>query len=234
MVDFRVKVAPERTPPSPTTGPVSAFLDHHFRHFNAASLIDAARAYGVHLDRGGAMMMTLASAMSTAEIGLSLAAMIRHGKVHAICCTGANLEEDVFNLVAHDAYVRVPHYRDLTPKDEQALLRGLRGIGYISDMIFDKELDYYALLGREHDPALTSNSLIMQLRWCLRGVGICILPEFVAAHHPELTMILPDDIRLTRSFYLVRNQDDARVARINRMAEVVVDWMRAALADRDA
>ena len=61
-----------------------------------------------------------------------------------------------------------------------ARLRGVRGIGYISDMIFDKELDYYALLGRETDPALTSNSLIMQLRWCLRGVGICILPEFVA------------------------------------------------------
>jgi DNA-binding transcriptional LysR family regulator len=113
-------------------------------------------------------------------------------------------------------------------------LRDLRGIGYISDMIFDKELDYYALLGRETEPSLTSNSLIMQLRWCLRGVGICILPEFVAREHPELRVILPDDIRLTRAFYLVRHQDDARVARINRMAEVVVDWMRTALAERAA
>jgi DNA-binding transcriptional LysR family regulator len=110
-------------------------------------------------------------------------------------------------------------------------LRELRGIGYISDMIFDKELDYYALLGRETEPSLTSNSLIMQLRWCLRGVGICILPEFVARAHPELSVILPDDVRLTRAFYLVRHQDDARVARINRMAEVVVDWMRTALAE---
>ena len=78
--------------------------------------------YSAHIDQGGAMMMTLAGAMSTAELGLSLAAMIRAGKVHAICCTGANLEEDLFNLVAHDFYVRVPDYRDLTPADEQALL----------------------------------------------------------------------------------------------------------------
>jgi len=113
-------------------------------------------------------------------------------------------------------------------------LRGTRGIGYISDMIFDKELDYYSLLGREAEPALTSNSLILQLRWCLRGVGLCILPYFVAREHPELLMVLPDDIRLERSFYLVRHQDDARVARINRMAEVVVDWMRLALAEGGA
>jgi hypothetical protein len=68
------------------------------------------------------MMVTLAGAMSTAELGLSLAEMIRRDKVHAITCTGANLEEDVFNLVAHDHYVRIPHYRDLTPADEEALL----------------------------------------------------------------------------------------------------------------
>lgn len=68
------------------------------------------------------MMVTLAGAMSTAELGLSLAEMIRRGKIDAICCTGANLEEDIFNLVAHDSYVRVPHYRDLTPADEAGLL----------------------------------------------------------------------------------------------------------------
>lgn len=108
-------------------------------------------------------------------------------------------------------------------------LRGLRGIGYISDMIFDKELDYYALLGRETEPALTSNSLIMQLHWCLNGAGICILPDFVAREHAELALVLPQEIRLSRSFYLVRHQDDARVARINRMADIVVERMRAAL-----
>lgn len=108
-------------------------------------------------------------------------------------------------------------------------LEKMRGIGYISDMIFDRDLDYYALLSRGGEPALTSNSLIMQLRWCLNGAGFCILPEFVAREHDQLKLILPDDLRLTRSFYLVRHQDDARVARINRMADVIVEWMRAAL-----
>jgi len=103
-------------------GPITAFLNQHFRHFNAATLVDAARAYAAHVEGGGAMFVTLAGAMSTAELGLSLAEMIRQEKVHAICCTGANLEEDVFNLVAHDSYVRVPNYRELTPADEQALL----------------------------------------------------------------------------------------------------------------
>jgi deoxyhypusine synthase len=102
--------------------PVTQFLKHHFRHFNAAALVDAAEAYRRHLDQGGKMFMTVAGAMSTAELGLSLAEMIRQDKVHAITCTGANLEEDVFNLVAHEHYVRVPHYRDLTPADEKKLL----------------------------------------------------------------------------------------------------------------
>jgi deoxyhypusine synthase len=103
-------------------GPISRFIQHHFRHFNAASLVDAANGYVAHLDRGGRMMITLGGAMSTAELGLSLAEMIRRDKVHLITCTGANLEEDVFNLVAHDYYERVPHYRHLSPEDEQDLL----------------------------------------------------------------------------------------------------------------
>jgi len=127
-------------------------------------------------------------------------------------------------------YARADIVAPLGPIRTIADLAGIRGIGYISDMIFDQQLDYYALLGREDDPALTSNSLIMQLRWCLRGAGICMLPEFVAREHPELTALLPEEVRLTRAFYLVRHQDDARVARINRMAEVIVEHMRAALA----
>jgi len=103
-------------------GPVSAFIRRHFLHFNAAALVDAADDYSRHIDNGGKMLMTIAGAMSTAEIGKSLAEMIRQEKVHAISCTGANLEEDVFNLVAHDHYVRVPNYRDLTPQQEKELL----------------------------------------------------------------------------------------------------------------
>lgn len=103
-------------------GPISKFIDHHYRHFNSATLKDAAIGYQNHLSSGGQMMVTLAGAMSTAELGLSLAEMIRAGKVHAISCTGANLEEDVYNLVAHDHYERVPNWRDLTPAQEQSLL----------------------------------------------------------------------------------------------------------------
>jgi deoxyhypusine synthase len=103
-------------------GPISRFITHHYRHFNAAALVDAAKGYKAHLDANGKMMVCLAGAMSTAELGLSLAEMIRQDKVHLISCTGANLEEDVFNLVAHDYYERVPHYRQLSAQDEQALL----------------------------------------------------------------------------------------------------------------
>lgn len=103
-------------------GPVSDFIKHHFRHFNSSALVDAADAYKRHVEAGNSMLITLAGAMSTAELGLSLAELIRREKVHAICCTGANLEEDLFNLVAHDHYVRIPHYRHLTPEQEEALL----------------------------------------------------------------------------------------------------------------
>jgi deoxyhypusine synthase len=101
---------------------ITEFIKHHYRHFNAAALVDAAQGYVDHLAKGGKMFVTIAGAMSTAELGLSLAEMIRQDKIHGICCTGANLEEDVFNLVAHDFYERVPRYRDLTPADEQKLL----------------------------------------------------------------------------------------------------------------
>jgi deoxyhypusine synthase len=103
--------------------PITDFIKHHYRHFNAAALVDAAEAYNKLLAEGGKMFVTIAGAMSTAELGLSLAEMIRQDKIHGICCTGANLEEDVFNLVAHNFYERVPHYRDLTPADEAALLK---------------------------------------------------------------------------------------------------------------
>jgi len=120
-----------------TDGPISRFLRHNYRHFNAATVIDAADGYKHHLDTGGAMLVTLAGAMSTAELGLSLAEMIRRDKIHAISCTGANLEEDLFNLVAHDFYERVPHYRDLTPEDEAALLA--RHMNRVTDTCIPEE-----------------------------------------------------------------------------------------------
>lgn len=113
-------------------GPVGRYLRRHYRHFNAASLLDATDAYARHLDGGGAMMVTLAGAMSTAELGASLAEMIRRDKVHAISTTGANLEEDVFLLLARSHYERLPDYRDLTPADEAALLA--RGRNRVTDV----------------------------------------------------------------------------------------------------
>lgn len=120
-----------------TPGPISQFISHHYRHFNSAALVDAARGYRAHLDGGGRMLVCLAGAMSTAELGLSLAEMIRQDKVHAVCCTGANLEEDLFNLVAHDHYVRIPHYRELSPQDEQALLD--RQLNRVTDTCIPEE-----------------------------------------------------------------------------------------------
>ena len=118
-------------------GPISHFIEHHYRHFNSAALVDAAKGYEAHLTAGGKMMITLAGAMSTAELGISLAEMIRAGKVDIITCTGANLEEDIMNLVAHSHYKRVPHYRDLSPQDEWNLLEG--GFNRVTDTCIPEE-----------------------------------------------------------------------------------------------
>ncbi len=103
--------------------PISSFIEKHYLHFNAAALVDAAKAYKTHIESGKKMMITLAGAMSTAELGISLAEMIRQDKVQIITCTGANLEEDLMNLVAHSHYKRIPNYRDLTPEQEWDLLQ---------------------------------------------------------------------------------------------------------------
>ena len=118
-------------------GPISNFIDSHYKHFNAAALMDAAKGYEAHLTSGGKMMVTLAGAMSTAELGRSLAEMIRQGKIDIISCTGANLEEDLMNLVAHSHYKRVPHYRDLTPQDERELLNA--GLNRVTDTCIPEE-----------------------------------------------------------------------------------------------
>ena len=123
--------------PAATKNVISNFLEHHYRHFNAATVIDASKAYNAHMAAGGKMMITLAGAMSTAELGCSLAEMIRNDKVQIISCTGANLEEDVFNLVAHDHYKRVPNYRELSPADEWKLLEG--GFNRVTDTCIPEE-----------------------------------------------------------------------------------------------
>ena len=112
-------------------GEISKFIERNFRHFNAAELLEAAQAYREHIESGGKMFLAMAGAMSTAEIGISLAEMIRQEKVHAISTTGANLEEDLFNLVAHKSYKMVRNYRDLTPQEEVELLKS--GLNRVTD-----------------------------------------------------------------------------------------------------
>lgn len=112
-------------------GPISQFIQKYYLHFNSAALVDAAKAYEKQLEDGAKMMVTLAGAMSTAELGKIFAEMIRRDKVQIISCTGANLEEDIMNLVAHSHYERVPNYRDLTPQQEWDLLE--RGLNRVTD-----------------------------------------------------------------------------------------------------
>jgi deoxyhypusine synthase len=112
-------------------GTVRDFIQHHYRHFNAAALVDAARAWENHLSKGGKMLLTMGGAMSTAEMGIVIAELIRKEKIHGISLTGANLEEDVFNLVAHESYRRVPNFRELRPEDEKALLD--EGLNRVTD-----------------------------------------------------------------------------------------------------
>jgi deoxyhypusine synthase len=118
-------------------GPISTFIDKNYLHFNSATLVDASNAYIKHMDKKGKMMITLAGAMSTAELGISLAEMIRRDKVSIISCTGANLEEDIMNLVAHNHYKRVPHYRQLSPAEEWDLLE--HGFNRVTDTCIPEE-----------------------------------------------------------------------------------------------
>ena len=181
---------------------ISDFVRHHYRHFNAAALVDAADGYVRHLDEGGVMFMTLAGAMSTAELGLSLAEMIREEKVHAICCTGANLEEDVFNLVAHEHYVRVPHYRHLTAEDEEALLA--RHLNRVTDTCIPEEeairrieravLDVWMAADRKGEPRFPHEFLYDVLRSGKLEEHYQIDPKdswLLAAAERDLPIIVP-------------------------------------------
>lgn len=122
---------------------IKSFFKKHYRHFNAASLVDASKEYCHQLKSGNKMLISLAGAMSTAELGVSLAEMIRKDKVHILSCTGANLEEDIMNLIAHSHYKRIPHYRDLSPTDEQELLE--QGFNRVTDTCIPEETAFRKL-----------------------------------------------------------------------------------------
>jgi deoxyhypusine synthase len=103
-------------------GNTAKFVRRNYYHYNALVLKNATMAYKKLLDDGGKMFVSMAGAMSTGRLGISLAAMIRKGYISGMSVTGANLEEDVFNLVANKEYTMIPDYRDMTPDDNKAML----------------------------------------------------------------------------------------------------------------
>src|SRR6201984_1185642 len=183
-------------------GSISQFIDRHYRHFNAAVLKDAADAYCGHLQNGGKMMITLAGAMSTAELGVSLGEMIRQDKVHAITCTGANLEEDLFNLVARSQYVRLPNYRELTPQQEEELLR--RHLNRVTDTCIPEEeairriekvvIDEWIAAAEKKQRLFPHEFLFKILRECRLKKFYEIDPNdswMMAAAHKDLPIFVP-------------------------------------------
>jgi deoxyhypusine synthase len=183
-------------------GSISEFIERNYRHFNAAVLKDAADAYIAHLDRGGKMMITLAGAMSTAELGVSLAEMIRRDKVHAITCTGANMEEDLFNLVARSKYERIPNYRELNAQQEQELL--LRHLNRVTDTCIPEEeamrrieravLDEWIAASESKQRKFPHEFLYKILRECRLKRFYEIDPAdswMIAAAHKDLPLFVP-------------------------------------------
>src|SRR6202030_2039162 len=181
---------------------VTEFITYHFRHFNAAVIVDAAEAYRRHLEQGGKMLLAMAGAMSTAELGLSLAEMIRQEKVHAICTTGANLEEDIFNLVAHNHYRRVPNYRNLSEDEELALRE--RGLNRVTDTCIPEEeamrrierqvLKYWQQAEREGQRYFPYEYMYQLIRGCAISESYQIDPSdswIVAACEKNLPVFTP-------------------------------------------
>lgn len=124
------------------------------------------------------------------------------------------------SLAAHPDYLgRAPAVRSL------ADLRGHRFVGYIPDMIFDKELDYLGDLGLTQVP-ITSNSVPVQLQFLRAGAGIGVVHDFALPHAPELCRLLPQEFRLTRAFWLIRHEGDARSVRLARFADALAVGIR--------
>lgn len=110
---------------------ISQFMERNYRHFNARETLASAKSYKQFVENGGKMLVSMAGAMSTAELGITLAEMIRQDKVHAISTTAANLEEDLFNLFAHNEYRVIEDWRALSADDEVELYE--QGFNRVTD-----------------------------------------------------------------------------------------------------
>jgi len=118
------------------------------------------------------------------------------------------------------------------PVAQLADLRHLRGIGYVPDMIFDKELDYIPLIDPGFRPHLTSTSVHVQLEAVLNGAGVAIVHDFMAERHPDLQRVLPNEVSFTRTFWSVVHEDYAEVERIRVCVAEIVEHMRRRLKVR--
>ncbi|MCI4663934.1 MAG: LysR family transcriptional regulator [Neomegalonema sp.] len=126
-------------------------------------------------------------------------------------------------------YATEAFLQNAKPIEKVEDLRRVAGIGYVSDLIFDPELDYAPLIDPEVRPHLTSSDLNVQLRCTLAGAGVCVLPEFMANAHPELQKVIPHLVRLRRAYWLVVHEDLVNVDRIKLVAERLKSEIRAAL-----
>jgi deoxyhypusine synthase len=104
------------------TLPVLELILENYKNFNARATRDATIAYWRHIERGGKMFWAVAGAMSSAQLGITMAPAIRAGLIHGLSVTGANIEESLFRLVAHDHYKDFPDYRYLTKADDTKIL----------------------------------------------------------------------------------------------------------------
>lgn len=111
------------------------------------------------------------------------------------------------------------------PVAGRADLRGHSFIGYIDDLIFAPELDYVETIG-EIAPRIKSSSLVAQLKATLSGAGLCLLPCFIAAGEPALVPVLPDEVTITRSFWLIVHEDLRSLARISMTADFIAEAVR--------
>lgn len=221
-------------------GPISSFIEHNYRHFNAATVVDAAKAFRVHNASGKKMLLAMGGAMSTAELGLTLAEMIRQDKFHAVSCSANNGEEDIFNLVANKLYKRIPHYRDLTPADEQKLLEG--HFNRVTDTCIPEEAAFRKIekhivkIWKEAD-ATGQRFYPYEFFYKLLLSGV-LEPEYqidpkdswlLAAAKKNIPIVMPgwEDSTLGNIFtgYVIRKEVNRSVMRIGvEQMELMADW----------
>jgi len=150
-----------------------------------------------------------------ADIAISLERP-REGRLHS-----RKLTDYTLSLFASKEYLA----NTSAPRDLEEL-NDHRIIGYIDDLIFTPELDYLPEVSKSLQPKLASTSVVAQMEATKSGAGICVLPTFMAANEPNLVPILPDKVRLVRSFWLIIHSDMRKLARIKTVGDFIASEIR--------